>query len=57
MEAIVRIKRVGGFLAFTIPRKIVKEECIGEDELVRVKVWKIRKSMRLFNKIKQFKKE
>lgn len=43
MEAITRTRRIGGSLVVTIPKEIVKEESLRENELVGVKIEKIKK--------------
>lgn len=44
METLTRTRAIGGSLVVTIPKEIVKEESIGEGELVKIKVEKVKKS-------------
>ena len=44
MEATVRTKKIGGSIAVILPKEIVKEENIKENELVSIKVEKKKKS-------------
>lgn len=44
LETLTRTRAVGGSLVVTIPAVIVKEKALRENELVRVKVEKVRKS-------------
>jgi antitoxin component of MazEF toxin-antitoxin module len=44
MKALTRIRAVGGSLVATIPKEIVEEEGLIENELVEIKVEKLRKS-------------
>jgi len=44
MKALTRTRSVGGSLIVTIPKEIVKEESLRENELVEIKVQKVRKS-------------
>ena len=58
MEAFTRTRSIGGSLVVTIPKEIVKEESLGEGELVEIKVEKIRKSgFGLFKGIGRFAKK
>ena len=43
MEALTRTRRIGGSLVVTIPKEIVKQESLRENELVGVKVEKIKR--------------
>jgi len=43
MEALTRTRRIGGSLVVTIPKEIVKEESLRENELVGVKVKKVKR--------------
>ena len=44
MEVLTRTRRIGGSLIITIPKEIVREESLKEDELVGIKIEKIKKS-------------
>ncbi len=44
LKSLTRARRVGGSLVVTIPKEIVKEEQIEENELVEIAVKKPRKS-------------
>jgi antitoxin component of MazEF toxin-antitoxin module len=44
MKALTRTRAVGGSLIVTIPKEIVKEESLRENELVEIEVEKVRKS-------------
>lgn len=43
MKALTRTRAIGGSLVVTIPKEIVKEELILENELVEINVEKVRK--------------
>ena len=58
MKTIVRTRKIGGSLMVTIPKEIVKEEAIGEDEVIEIQVEKIKKSgFGIFRGMRSFKKE
>ncbi len=42
-SAVVRTRRVGGSLTVTIPKEVVQAEGIGDRELVRIGVRKVRR--------------
>ena len=44
LEALTRTRAIGGSLVVTIPSIIVKEKALRENELVRVKIEKVRKN-------------
>lgn len=44
MKSISRTRKIGGSLVVTLPKEIVREEGIREEELVEIEVKKIRKS-------------
>ncbi|MEK6847079.1 MAG: AbrB/MazE/SpoVT family DNA-binding domain-containing protein [Nanoarchaeota archaeon] len=44
LKSLARVRRIGGSLVVTIPKEIVKEEQIQEEELVEISVKKPRKS-------------
>ena len=44
METITKIRKVGGSLVITIPKTIVEEEQLIEDQVVKVDITKLRKS-------------
>jgi len=44
LEALARTRAIGGSLVVTIPSIIVKEKALRENELVKVKIEKVRKS-------------
>ena len=43
MEATVRARSLGGSLAVTIPKEVVREEAITEGELILINVRKLKK--------------
>ena len=43
MKTLTRTRAIGGSLVITIPKEIVREESLGEGELVEVEVEKVRK--------------
>jgi len=43
MKALTRTRSVGGSLVVTIPKEIVKEESLHEDEIVKLEVKKVKK--------------
>ena len=44
MQAITRTRAIGGSLVVTIPKEIVREESLQENEVVEIQVKKIKKS-------------
>ena len=44
MKTLTRTRAIGGSLVVTIPKEIVKEESLTENELVEIDVEKIKKS-------------
>ncbi len=61
MKAIAYTRKIGGSLVVTIPKEIVKEEGLQENEAIEVQVQRIRKSgfgllrgMRSFTKKDEF---
>ena len=44
MEAIARTRKIGGSLIVTIPRTIVEEEGLTENQVVKVDITKVKKS-------------
>jgi antitoxin component of MazEF toxin-antitoxin module len=44
-SAVVRTRRVGGSLTVTIPKEVVQAAGIGDKELVRIEVRKVRKDL------------
>lgn len=58
METVQRAKRVGGSIMVRIPKEIVEVENIHEDELVKVKIEKVRKDwFGAFPDLKPYNKE
>ena len=58
MEAVVKTRKIGGSLVVTIPRIIVEEEGLMENQNVRIDVKKIKKSgFGLFKGVGPFTKE
>ena len=58
MEAITKTRKIGGSLIVTIPRTIVEEEGLVENQTVKIDVKKIKKSgFGLFKGIGSFTKE
>lgn len=58
MKALTRTRAIGGSLIVTIPKEIVKEESLKENELVEIEVEKIKKDgFGLFKGIGRFTKE
>ena len=43
METLARTRKIGGSIIVTIPKKIIKEQGIHEDELVEIQVKKRKK--------------
>lgn len=43
MKALTRTRSVGGSLIVTVPKEIVREESLGEGELIEIEVEKIKK--------------
>ena len=43
MKGIVRTRKIGGSLMVTIPKEIVKEEGIQEDEAIEIQVSRVKK--------------
>jgi antitoxin component of MazEF toxin-antitoxin module len=44
LKSLARVRRIGGSLVVTIPKELVKEEQLEEDEVVEISVKKPRKS-------------
>lgn len=44
MKGLTKTRAVGGSLVVTIPKKVVEAESLKEDELVEIKVEKVKKS-------------
>ncbi len=44
METITKTRRIGGSLVVTIPRNVVEEEGLIENQTVKIEIGKIRKS-------------
>lgn len=44
MESLTKTRKVGGSLMITIPKQVVELEDLHADELVRIKIQKIKKS-------------
>ena len=44
METITKTRRIGGSLVVTIPKNVVEEEQLAEDQSVAISVIKLRKS-------------
>ena len=44
MKGLTKTRTVGGSLVVTIPKKVVEAESLKEDELVEIKVEKVKKS-------------
>ena len=44
METITKTRKVGGSLVVTIPRRVVEEECLSENQTVKLEVKKFKKS-------------
>lgn len=58
MEAITKTRKIGGSLVITIPRIIVEEEGLKENQTIKIDIEKIKKSgFGLFKGIGPFKKE
>jgi len=58
METVTRTRRIGGSLVVTIPKEIVREEGIQEDEIVKIEVKKMKKSgFGIFKGMRSFTKE
>lgn len=58
MEAIARTRRIGGSLVVTIPKEIVEEEGLREDQTVRIEIRRLPKSgFGLFKGVGPFSKE
>ncbi len=62
METITKTRKIGGSLVVTIPKSIVAEEGLTENQVVKVEIKKVRKSgfgmfkgLRPFNKDDKFK--
>ena len=57
METLSRIRKVGGSLMVTIPKNVVEEQGLAEDELVHMIVKKAKKSGFGLYKLGKFTKE
>lgn len=44
MEAITKTRKIGGSLVVTIPRVVVEEEGLTEDQTVKIEIKKLKKS-------------
>jgi len=43
MKSLTRTRAIGGSLVVTIPKEVVKEEMLGENELVEIEVKKMKR--------------
>lgn len=58
METITKTRKIGGSLVVTIPRAVVEEEGLTEDQTVKIDVKKLKKSgFGLFKGVGPFTKE
>lgn len=58
METLTKTRRIGGSLVVTIPKTIVEEEGLKEDQTVKINIAKVRKSgFGLFKELGHFTKE
>ncbi len=58
METLTRTRKIGGSLVVTIPKTIVDEEGLAENQVVKIEIQKVRRSgFGLFRGIGPFSKE
>ncbi|HZX12634.1 MAG TPA: hypothetical protein VFE88_04230 [Candidatus Nanoarchaeia archaeon] len=58
MEALAKTRKLGGSLIVTIPKMVVENENLREDELVKIEIKKVKKSgFGLFKGLGKFTKE
>lgn len=58
METLVKTRKIGGSLVVTIPKNIVEEEGLTENQIVQIDIKKIKKSgFGMFNNLRPFSKE
>lgn len=58
MEAVTKTRKIGGSLVATIPKELVEQEGLKENQIIKIDVTKLRKSgFGLFKGLAPFKKE
>ena len=58
MEAVTRTRKIGGSLVATIPRELVEQEGLKENQMIKIDVKKLKKSgFGLFKGLAPFTKE